>query len=218
MLQDPPENAVVTMCGHVFCYQCVSDHLTGEDNTCPAAECKEQLGADVVYSRSTLRRCLSVDVDGDNPAAHELGDESVVVQRNYVSSKIKSALQILKSCTSKSQSSESHELVREDGDASTSAGIFEPASIAPEKAIVFSQWTSMLDLFEMSLKNSNITYRRLDGTMSISARDKAVKDFNTDPEVSIPISSLVSYSLCYNQMFVLLITICCDAQMLFVFL
>ncbi|KAK4395992.1 Helicase-like transcription factor CHR28 [Sesamum angolense] len=69
--RDPPENAVVTMCGHVFCYQCVSDYLTGEDNTCPAPECKEQLGADVVYSRSTLRRCISDDIDGDIPVSYD---------------------------------------------------------------------------------------------------------------------------------------------------
>lgn len=193
MLQDPPENAVVTMCGHVFCYQCVSDHLTGEDNTCPAPQCKEQLGADVVYSRSTLRRGLSIDVDGDNPVPYERGDESVVLRRNYVSAKIKSALEILKShCISKKQSSEPHDLVGYDVDAVLSdARDYESASIAPEKAIVFSQWTGMLDLVETSLKNSHISYRRLDGTMSIAARDKAVKDFNTDPEVRIPVPSLV---------------------------
>lgn len=199
--RDPPENAVITMCGHVFCYQCVSDHLTGEDNTCPAPQCKQQLGADVVFSRSTLRRCLSIDADGDNPVPYEPGDESVVLQRNYVSSKIKSALEILKShCISKSQSSDPHDLVRYDGDGLLSDGhIYESASIAPEKAIVFSQWTGMLDLVEMSLKNSRISYRRLDGTMSIAARDKAVKDFNTDPEVDVMLMSLKAGNLGLNM-------------------
>jgi SNF2 family DNA or RNA helicase len=41
----------------------------------------------------------------------------------------------------------------------------------------------MLDLLETCLKDSSIQYRRLDGTMSVLARDKAVKDFNTLPEV-----------------------------------
>lgn len=190
VLQDPPENAVVTMCGHVFCYQCVSDHLTGEDNTCPAHQCKEQLGPDVVFSRSTLRRCLSIDVDGDSPVPDELCDESTVLQRKYVSSKIKSVLEILNSCVSKRQSSESHDLVIYDASASAVREC-EPVNTAPEKAIIFSQWTSMLDLVEMSLKNNHISYRRLDGTMSIVARDKAVKEFNTDPEVGRPLSFLV---------------------------
>ncbi|KAL6568732.1 hypothetical protein OROHE_004416 [Orobanche hederae] len=200
---DPPENAVVTMCGHVFCYQCVSDHLTGEDNTCPAPECKEQLGADVVFSKSTLRRCISDDADGDTPASNEPGENSTVVQRNYISSKIKSALEILKShCISKGRSPKSDDLVRYDGDASSSAAgcyIEGSDSRGPEKAIVFSQWTSMLDLVEMSLKKSCISYRRLDGTMSIAARDKAVKDFNTNPEVDVMLMSLKAGNLGLNM-------------------
>ncbi|XP_042050150.1 helicase-like transcription factor CHR28 isoform X1 [Salvia splendens] len=196
--QDPPENAVVTMCGHVFCYQCVSDHLTGEDNTCPAHQCKEQLGADVVFSRSTLRRCLSIDVDGDSPVPDELCDESTVLQRKYVSSKIKSVLEILNSCVSKCQSSESHDLVINDA-SSSAVCEHEPANIAPEKAIIFSQWTSMLDLVEMSLKNNHISYRRLDGTMSIVARDRAVKEFNTDPEVDVMLMSLKAGNLGLNM-------------------
>ncbi|KAL7095059.1 hypothetical protein ACP275_10G001500 [Erythranthe tilingii] len=199
--RDPPENAVVTMCGHVFCYQCVADHLTGEDNTCPAPECKEQLGADVVYSRSTLLRCMSDDIDGDTAAPYELSDKSTVLQRDYISSKIKSALEIIKThCISKSLSSESYDLVKYDGDASSSAGpCLNSENKEPEKAIVFSQWTSMLDLVEMSLKNSRIRYRRLDGTMSIAARDKAVKDFNTDPEVDVMLMSLKAGNLGLNM-------------------
>lgn len=59
------------------------------------------------------------------------------------------------------------------------------SSVSREKAILFSQWTKMLDLIEACLKSSSIQYRRLDGTMTVTARDKAVKDFNTLPEVVI---------------------------------
>ncbi|KAL0310106.1 UNVERIFIED_CONTAM: Helicase-like transcription factor CHR28 [Sesamum radiatum] len=148
--RDPPENAVVTMCGHVFCYQCVSDYLTGEDNTCPAPECKEQLGADVVYSRSTL------------------GDAYLMI---LVVIPLFHMIWSLHGMESRGR----------------------------EKAIVFSQWTSMLDLVEMSLKNSCINYRRLDGTMSIAARDKAVKEFNTDPEVDVMLMSLKAGNLGLNM-------------------
>ncbi|KAJ6927001.1 hypothetical protein NC651_011176 [Populus alba x Populus x berolinensis] len=54
----------------------------------------------------------------------------------------------------------------------------------PIKAIVFSQWTSMLDLVEISLNQHCIQYRRFDRTKALSSRrDMDVKDFNTDPEV-----------------------------------
>ncbi|KZV41094.1 hypothetical protein F511_14070 [Dorcoceras hygrometricum] len=198
---DPPENAIVTMCGHVFCYQCVSDYLTGEDNTCPAPECKEQLGGDLVYSRATLRRCLAIDIDGDSAVSYEMGEKSKVLQTDYVSSKIRSALEILKShCISKSRRSKLTDLVAVEGDASSSSGVYlNSESDESEKAIVFSQWTSMLDLVEISLKNSFINFRRLDGTMSIAARDKAVKDFNSDPEVDVMLMSLKAGNLGLNM-------------------
>ncbi|CAL9101722.1 unnamed protein product [Musa acuminata var. zebrina] len=37
----------------------------------------------------------------------------------------------------------------------------------PAEAIVFSQWTSMPDLLELSLNECLIQYRRLDGTMPL---------------------------------------------------
>ena len=61
-----------------------------------------------------------------------------------------------------------------------------------EKAIVFSQWTSMLDLLEIPLKQAGFCYRRLDGTMSVVARDRAVSDFNTLPEVRSYVEVVVS--------------------------
>ena len=46
-----------------------------------------------------------------------------------------------------------------------------------DKAIVFSQWTSMLDLLEGPLRAAGLDFRRLDGTMSVAAREKALSDF-----------------------------------------
>ncbi|XP_064939508.1 helicase-like transcription factor CHR28 isoform X3 [Musa acuminata AAA Group] len=59
-------------------------------------------------------------------------------------------------------------------------------------------WTRMLDLLEVPLKDSCIQYRRLDGTMSIAAREKAIKDFNLLPEVTVMIMSLKAASLGLN--------------------
>jgi hypothetical protein len=41
----------------------VSKYLTGDDNTCPASGCKEQLGSDIVFSEATLRRRISDNLD-----------------------------------------------------------------------------------------------------------------------------------------------------------
>jgi len=48
---------------------------------------------------------------------------------------------------------------------------------APEKAIVFSQWTGMLDLVERALGAAATRFRRLDGSMTIGAREAAIANF-----------------------------------------
>ena len=68
----------------------------------------------------------------------------------------------------------------------------------PHKVIVFSQWTSMLDLIEIPLAQRGFNYRRLDGTMSVAARDRAVQDFVEKPEVLVMVMSLKAAALGLN--------------------
>lgn len=49
-----------------------------------------------------------------------------------------------------------------------------------EKSIVFSQWTSMLDIIGEALRRANIPYLRLDGSMNSAARQQAIERFNND--------------------------------------
>ncbi|KAK6282168.1 hypothetical protein POUND7_015993 [Theobroma cacao] len=214
---DPPDDPVVTMCGHVFCYQCVSEYLTGDDNMCPAPACKEQLGADIVFSKATLRSCITGGLNG-SPMHPQFFEKSVVLQDEYSSSKIKAVVEILQSkCLSKNSSPELQSSVECNETFLSSEQTFSETvhsgisvvkrttvysnSVAdgPIKTIVFSQWTSMLDLVERSLRNHNINYRRLDGTMTLAARDRAVKDFNTDPEVTVMLMSLKAGNLGLNM-------------------
>lgn len=58
------------------------------------------------------------------------------------------------------------------------------------QVIVFSQWTSMLDLLEIPFKAKRIVYRRLDGTMPVTAREKAIGDFESQPDVLVLLVSL----------------------------
>jgi SNF2 family DNA or RNA helicase len=57
----------------------------------------------------------------------------------------------------------------------------------------------MLDLLEAKLKEAKFNYRRLDGTMSVLARDRAVSEFKTMPEVNVIIMSLKAASLGLNM-------------------
>ncbi|CAM9576603.1 unnamed protein product [Ectocarpus sp. 4 AP-2014] len=58
------------------------------------------------------------------------------------------------------------------------------------KAVVFSQWTHMLDLAEASIARGGWTFRRLDGAMSQQQRESALKGFATDESVTIMLVSL----------------------------
>ncbi|CAM9160862.1 unnamed protein product [Scytosiphon promiscuus] len=58
------------------------------------------------------------------------------------------------------------------------------------KAVVFSQWTHMLDLAERSFARGGWDFRRLDGTMSQQRRESALKSFATDESIAVMLVSL----------------------------
>ncbi|KAJ2801104.1 DNA helicase rad5, partial [Coemansia furcata] len=59
-----------------------------------------------------------------------------------------------------------------------------------EKCVVFSQWTSMLDLIQPLLRQRNIRFTRLDGKMQRVQRDRNLALFKTDPEIEVLLLSL----------------------------
>lgn len=193
-MQDPPEDAVVTVCGHVFCNQCICEHISGDDTECPTKKCKTTLNTSRVFSITTLRTAISgqltmgstADCPGFRTAE---ASEPQMLRNPQDSSKIRAALEILLSlskprdCTAKTSSSENIEGCNGSETSDKCGDLNNSVQAVGQKAIVFSQWTGMLDLLESCLKSSNIEYRRLDGTMPIGARDRAVKDFNLLPEV-----------------------------------
>jgi len=69
---------------------------------------------------------------------------------------------------------------------------------APVKCIVFSQWTSMLDLIEPALKLRNYKFVRLDGSMSQQEREKMICTFNTDPATRVFLISVKAGGLGLN--------------------
>jgi len=59
-----------------------------------------------------------------------------------------------------------------------------------EKTLIFSQFTSLLDLVEVPLIQKRFKYERYDGSMSLDARADAVEAFMNNPEVNIMVVSL----------------------------
>ncbi|XP_031283471.1 DNA repair protein RAD5A isoform X2 [Pistacia vera] len=58
------------------------------------------------------------------------------------------------------------------------------------KSIIFSQWTAFLDLLQIPLSRNNITFLRLDGTLTQQRREKVLKQFSEDTNVLVLLMSL----------------------------
>ncbi|KAH9308577.1 hypothetical protein KI387_036488 [Taxus chinensis] len=69
---------------------------------------------------------------------------------------------------------------------------------AAAKAIVFSQFTSFLDLIRFCLQKSGIKCVQLDGSMSIQARDQTIQKFTNDPDYKVFLMSLKAGGVALN--------------------
>ncbi|WVZ87282.1 hypothetical protein U9M48_033943 [Paspalum notatum var. saurae] len=186
-----PKDGVAPPCGHVFCAECVHEKLIKnievKEKVCPARpHCGKEISADTLLFTDVLKFCLwpkpdsgataSCSTDADQPFS--------VRESSYISSKIRATIDILKSII---------------GDTDTMGSSSDTTGSVPAKAIVFTQWTGMLDLLERSLSSNHIEFRRLDGSMPLNVRERAVKEFNTDPEVRVMIMSLKAGNLGLNM-------------------
>ena len=54
-----------------------------------------------------------------------------------------------------------------------------------EKAVIFSQFTSFLDIIQDALARTGRNFRRLDGSMTRENRKIAIDQFQGDPQVTI---------------------------------
>jgi SWI/SNF-related matrix-associated actin-dependent regulator of chromatin subfamily A3 len=106
-------------------------------------------------------------------AANEGGDESAddEVDLNQSSSKLEGLMKILGATGVKGESN---------------------------KTIVFSQWTSFLDIVGTRLEQDGFKFCRLDGTMTATKRDEAIASLNGDAETTIMLASLAASSVGLN--------------------
>jgi SNF2 family DNA or RNA helicase len=68
----------------------------------------------------------------------------------------------------------------------------------PIKSVIFSGWTSHLDLIQRALEDNRFKYTRLDGSMSRKSRTQALDTFRDDPNVSIMLVSINAGGLGLN--------------------
>ena len=67
---------------------------------------------------------------------------------------------------------------------------WEAAGEAPLKCVVFSEFTSHLNLIERALSDQGYSFVRIDGTMSLNARKKSMDALASDRDVTILLASI----------------------------
>jgi SWI/SNF-related matrix-associated actin-dependent regulator of chromatin subfamily A3 len=58
------------------------------------------------------------------------------------------------------------------------------------KTVVFSQWTSFLDILEPHIKRHGIHFVRIDGKLNSKKRDQAITEFSNEPNCTVLLASL----------------------------
>jgi SWI/SNF-related matrix-associated actin-dependent regulator of chromatin subfamily A3 len=102
------------------------------------------------------------------------------------------------------ESGESAQATEIDADTSSSKiealiKILKASEKEPDtKTVVFSQWTSFLDILQKQLEKHSMTFTRLDGKMLPSHRDAAIEALNSDPNCTIMLASLSVCSVGLN--------------------
>jgi SWI/SNF-related matrix-associated actin-dependent regulator of chromatin subfamily A3 len=66
------------------------------------------------------------------------------------------------------------------------------------KVVIFSQWTSFLNIIQHQLNEGGMKFARIDGTMSATARDASMTALESDPDTRILLASLSVCSVGLN--------------------
>lgn len=168
--------AVVLPCLDVFCAECFEPcktefekvRGTSEEMYCPNARCNIPIGAQYVTISKSHTENLHTAPDDTTGAADN------AFKNGYYGGPHTKTKQLLHDIT---QMKEESILLVENGE-------------LPLKCVVFSEFTSHLDLIGKALSDRGHTFVRIDGSMTLANRRKVIDALNTDNNVQILLASI----------------------------
>ncbi|EAU36638.1 conserved hypothetical protein [Aspergillus terreus NIH2624] len=166
---------------------------TEEPEEDKAVEDEDESDDDSDDDNESLSRFIVNDDEGDGTPKTSKKKKGKMAQKNK-----KKTLAELKKEASKNIKSKRKYLRRLEKTWVTSAKIEKTLEILDgirqgegnEKTIIFSQFTSLLDLLEVPISRRGWNYRRYDGSMKPQDRNASVLDFTDDPDCRIMLVSL----------------------------
>lgn len=181
LCDDPAEEPIQSKCHHDFCRLCITEYCESWSGDPDKLECP------------VCHVGLSIDLLGPAISAPTEFDQQVSVSKNSIINRI--------NMSGGWRSSTKIEALVEE--------LYKLRSNKQTiKSIVFSQFTSMLDLVEWRLNKAGFQTVKLQGSMSPAQRDAIIKHFMTTPSVEVFLVSLkaggVALNLCEaSQVFIL---------------
>ena len=167
-------------CYHVACAECMEGHIAsieqsfpGEKFTC--SQCEQVLPK----SFFNLTKHGMEEAEALRQYARENPSKAKIISRyGGPHTKVKALLDHLKQANEDSKSL--------------------PQGEHPIKSVVFSGWTTYLDLIQMALEENEISFCRLDGKMARKARNASLEAFRDDPEIQVILVSIGAGGLGLN--------------------
>ena len=163
------EGAVVLRaCSHVFCQSCIS-RVLGRAQVASCPMCRVGFGAD-----DMIPKAAAIEAVGQNDTTRSTMFEQTPADSTGTNQHCRDSSSINATTTpwSRKQQSPSPKLM-----ALMDALIALPHN---EKAVVFSQFTSFLNMIEPLLDSEGISYERIDGSCSTTQRVQSMRDFSTE--------------------------------------
>jgi DNA repair protein RAD5 len=187
------EEPVVTPCGHLFCKNCILRHLLADQALSACISCGQKVyPSDLIPLPKKEDKAASPDsapsTSGSggapsSPSSSASGSGSAFGSSGGSVGPSSSASNWKSSTKIDALMQELTELNERD---------------PTIKSIVFSQWTSMLNLVEIPLKAAGIRYVRLDGSMSQAHRENSIRSFRSDPNTKVFLVSMKAGGLGLN--------------------
>ncbi|KAI9919122.1 hypothetical protein PsorP6_011659 [Peronosclerospora sorghi] len=177
---DSPRSAVLTPCAHVLCDQCLRDSIEMDPgNGCPVCRTAVDLAKVFKLPPPSASRAPTNDFQAVEGSTNEslAGDvqERVTV---FESAKMKQLLGDLNA------------LKLENGKTASST--------QKRKVVVFSQWTSMLQMVSRLLTTHGVSHCTFSGDVKHVGRERVLRTFATDPDVEVLLMSLKAGGLGLN--------------------
>lgn len=195
--------SIVIPCGHAFCKDCIvrihalassrAIHYGNEGESAVCPTCRGPLAVGKVIAWTTFQKVFGPQDQGVADVVGLQPDKGKGPARLDAQ-----AMNKLRRNAFSSEDNMNQYIAELERDWMSSAKIDKCMEVleaisqrdTTEKTIIFSQWTSLLQLLEVPIHRKGWKYRRYDGSMDSRARNDAVIQFTDDPNIKIMLISL----------------------------